>query len=70
VRGAAPTITINITRRTTMPTLYVSTRENVEEFPEAKSYVIDEKEMLHIVGQNGNLASFSRGEWQYVTSTE
>ena len=51
-----------------MPKLTVSTRETIEEFPTAKSYVIDESGRLHITGQAGNLASFNSGEWQFVVN--
>ena len=33
---------------------------------EATKWVIDEYERLHIVGDNGNIASYNRGYWANV----
>ena len=35
-------------------------------FENATKWVIDESNMLHIVGENGNLASFAHSAWASV----
>lgn len=35
-------------------------------YDNAKTWVIDEQERLHIVGDNGNLASYNRNGWATV----
>lgn len=41
-------------------------KESIKTFPAATKWVIDENEALHIIGENGNLASFNRGYWSNV----
>ena len=38
-------------------------------FTDATKWVIDDAEMLHIVGRDGNLASYNRGAWTDVRKT-
>lgn len=35
-------------------------------YENAKTWVIDEQERLHVVGENGNLASYNRNGWAQV----
>ncbi|WNT44937.1 hypothetical protein SEA_ABBYDAISY_42 [Arthrobacter phage AbbyDaisy] len=36
-------------------------------FEDANKWVIDENERLHIIGDNGNIASYNRGFWRSVS---
>lgn len=45
-------------------------KDEVTIYDEATKWVIDEVERLHIVGENGNLASYNRGYWANVQLTE
>lgn len=44
----------------------VRSEEGATEFVSAQKWVIDENEMLHIIGSDGNLASYMRGAWGSV----
>ena len=45
----------------------VTTMEDVIEYPAATKWVIDGNECLHIVAEDGNVASYFRGVWLHVT---
>lgn len=40
--------------------------ETITTFSAAEKWVIDDHEMLHVVGSDGNLASYGRGGWQSI----
>lgn len=39
-------------------------------FDDATKWVIDDDERLHVVGDNGNIASYNRGFWRSVTRAD
>lgn len=41
-------------------------KDEVTTHDDATKWVIDESERLHIVGPNGNIASYNRGYWANV----
>ena len=44
----------------------VDTNEEVRSYETATKWVIDSNECLHIVGPEGNVASYYRGAWNHV----
>ncbi|AYR01546.1 hypothetical protein PP639_gp046 [Arthrobacter phage Seahorse] len=42
----------------------------VVRFEDGSKWVIDESERLHIVGDNGNIASYNRDAWRTVTRAD
>lgn len=46
----------------------VTTRLHETVYATAEKWVIDDEDRLHVVGPNGNLASYARGVWSFVTA--
>jgi len=46
--------------------IVVDTREETHSYDTATKWVIDDTECLHIVGPDGNIASYFRGVWSHV----
>lgn len=46
-----------------MAKILVITEHETDAYDEAKTWVIDDRGLLHIVGDNGNLASYNFGRW-------
>ena len=45
-------------------------KDEVTEHADVTKWVIDESERLHIVGPNGNVASYNRGYWANVVTSQ
>lgn len=45
-------------------------KDSSKTFPQATKWVIDENEALHIIGENGNIASYNRGYWSNVSKAD
>lgn len=45
-------------------------RDNVTTHQDVTKWVIDDAEALHILGPNGNVASYNRGYWANVSFVE
>lgn len=57
-------------RSTNMGITVTDSESEVVKFEDATKWVIDDTERLHIVGDNGNIASYNRGAWRTVTRAD